>query len=1123
MIGVENELSKGSITEDQKADRKKSIRRTLYILVPILIIALLSGVYIHRAYWYGQQNISFEELIDNAVSIKDFDAKDGIITALSDDPWIEYNTTPRRVQTIDINVAYLSEDYTRSELFVIHSDNSMQMYTFVLHEGKNVVDLQLNRDNIRSLRFDLLIGEGQQIGIAGIGINSPKSLSQALGSDYIYALTAFSTLVFKLVPCLLCIGIAWLLIRWVGGKKIKPQLCATGIVCGVMFALYIIYSLVGINTFMKERTVSFQELTSYGIRLNEFDMKDNTLISKTVDPWITYYDNDANTVRTITINVNSLSNSETSAQVFAFFDDDSFDSVNFTLREGRNVITLPRYIDRIQYFRFDLTEKAGVEIGIENVVFNSGDTLTPYLAQEGADLCLRMIMVVGLILIVTGSVALGRRFRGLKVYGKPQRLFAGLIPASAILLIYIFAGINLILVLLGVAFAGFLTGKFANVSASASKYGSNGYYGFVLGIFALAAYIILPRLDYIQFICSGNSDYMIRLFVIGICGLAMVDMVALSSIKDDKDPVGYHLDISSARVWLFETAAVIVMTAAVEVLCAMHFNNINIYRAIYSFFRSDTLYLSLVLFACVYLLPKYLFGGIIGRVLGVGLFIFYFIGNFVKLKYHDTVFLPMDILQIGDFFAIVDIYVPIWILEILAFVLLCIFLSLMYIFRKKLVKFKANLWAAAVMVFMIFTLTEALESNKFLDLGVDTNLEWQGSEVCVNEFGELAYTYLKFGELSDMYPRADKDYGREKMLELEAEFDKLPSPQTSQVKPDVILIMEESMFDVQKVPDVEFSEDVTENMRKYAVGNIISPKYGGGTASVEFEALTGLSNFFFLDNIVPYVTYWNNGNNDIPSIAREFDNNGYSTVAIHPNIANLYNREVVYNCMGFDEFVSKDDMNFSASNLTDDGYFKDEALADVIEKKLEAEEDPSFIFAITIENHTLYESKYSSTEVKLSSDKLSDSEINELEQYSQGVSSADKFIKEMVDYVDNAERPTILYIWGDHLPALSAFNTLGFINDKYNKYSTPIIAYSNYKDIETGQEYMTPNQIAPQILRDAEIDYSSYFDYIYSLREKYPVIQKEFGIDPQQEEIKTYELIQYDLLFGEKYLLEATG
>ena len=70
---------------------------------------------------------------------------------------------------------------------------------------------------------------------------------------------------------------------------------------------------------------------------------------------------------------------------------------------------------------------------------------------------------------------------------------------------------------------------------------------------------------------------------------------------------------------------------------------------------------------------------------------------------------------------------------------------------------------------------------------------------------------------------------------------------------------------------------------------------------------------------------------------------------------------------------------------------------------------------------------------------------------------------------------------------------------------------------------MTPNQIAPQILRDAEIEYSSYFDYIYSLREKYPVIQKEFGIDPQQEEIKTYELIQYDLLFGEKYLLEATG
>lgn len=1119
-------MSKGSKAKDfkakdRKAKNKKFRRLFIWAIIPILIVVVLAGAYISRLYWYGEQNISFEQLIENAVSIKDFDAKNGIITSLGDDPWIEYGTSSRRVQTIDINVNYLSDDYTKSELFVTHTDNSMRMYTFVLEEGKNVIDLQLDRENIKSLRFDLLTGTGQQIGISGIDINSPDSLSRALSSDYIYILSVIAVLGDKLLPCLLCIAAVWLLIKKCDGVHIKDRVLRIGAVCAAFAAVYVLYCFVGVNTFMQEKIVSFEELTSYGIRLNQFDMDGNTLVSKTIDPWVTYYDNDANTVRTVSINVSSLSNDETGAQLFVFFDEDSYDIIDFTLKEGSNVITLPQYLDRIEYFRFDLTDKAGIKIGIDNVVFNSKAVIGSFLAEEGISLCLRVFFALALIFIAAGSVAFGKRFRRDKAYGKPVQLMAGLIPAAALFFIYISARINVFPVLLAVALAGFFTGKFSHIPISARNYGSSRLYGFIFAVFAVMAYIILPKLEYVQFICSDDSDFMLRLFLMGICGLAMVDMAALNTIKDDYNPVNYRLGISTAREWLFGMAAIIVMTGAIEVLCAMHFRNVDIYEAIYSFFRSDTFYLSLLLFACIYLLPKYIFGGIVGRVVGIILFLFYFIGNFVKLRYHDTVFLPMDILQIGDFFAIVDVYVPLWLLWILLFVLLGVFFALMYIFRKKLVIFKANLWVAAVLVFMIVSLTEALENNKFLDLGVDTNLEWQGSEVCVNEFGELAYTYLKFGELSDMYPRADKNYDREKMLELNEEFKKLTSSETTQVKPDVILIMEESMFDVQKVPEVDFSENITENMRRYSVGDVISPKYGGGTASVEFEALTGFSNFFFLDNIVPYVTYWNNEEDEIPSIAKEFNNNGYSTTAIHPNTAELYNRAVVYQCMGFDEFISKDEMDFSPSNLTDDGYFKDEALADVIEERLDAAQDPSFIFAITIENHTLYENKYSNTEVKLSSDKLSESELSELEQYSQGVLSADRFIKKMIDYVDNAERPTILYIWGDHLPALSAFNTLGFINDKYNKYTTAIIAYSNYKDIEIGCEYITPNQIAPQVLRDAGIEYSSYFDYIYSLREDYPVIQKEFGINPEDEAIKTYELIQYDLLFGDEYLLES--
>ena len=82
-----------------------------------------------------------------------------------------------------------------------------------------------------------------------------------------------------------------------------------------------------------------------------------------------------------------------------------------------------------------------------------------------------------------------------------------------------------------------------------------------------------------------------------------------------------------------------------------------------------------------------------------------------------------------------------------------------------------------------------------------------------------------------------------------------------------------------------------------------------------------------------------------------------------------------------------------------------------------------------------------------------------------------------------------------------------------------LLGYSNFKDIEF-PEYMTPNQLGPQMLLDAEVKHSGYWDYIYSLRKKYPVIQKEFISDNDSENLEKYRFIQYDLMFGKKWLLE---
>lgn len=110
--------------------------------------------------------------------------------------------------------------------------------------------------------------------------------------------------------------------------------------------------------------------------------------------------------------------------------------------------------------------------------------------------------------------------------------------------------------------------------------------------------------------------------------------------------------------------------------------------------------------------------------------------------------------------------------------------------------------------------------------------------------------------------------------------------------------------------------------------------------------------------------------------------------------------------------------------------------------------------------------------------------------------------------------------YGDHLPPVEEFEDLGLVNEKYGKYSTSLVMYSNYKSISTGTEYITPNQLAAQIMVDSGIEHSSYYDYIYFIRDSYPVLHKEFVQVEGNPELDDYYFLPYDLLAGKKYLFE---
>ncbi|MFX4446989.1 sulfatase-like hydrolase/transferase, partial [Acinetobacter baumannii] len=81
---------------------------------------------------------------------------------------------------------------------------------------------------------------------------------------------------------------------------------------------------------------------------------------------------------------------------------------------------------------------------------------------------------------------------------------------------------------------------------------------------------------------------------------------------------------------------------------------------------------------------------------------------------------------------------------------------------------------------------------------------------------------------------------------------------------------------------------------------------------------------------------------------------GYQTVAMHNNYSYYYNRNKVYPELGFEKFISLENMiaQKDRSNIFNQGgWATDDLIFDSIKSTLkENEQQPKFIYAITVEN-----------------------------------------------------------------------------------------------------------------------------------------------------------------------------
>ncbi len=349
-----------------------------------------------------------------------------------------------------------------------------------------------------------------------------------------------------------------------------------------------------------------------------------------------------------------------------------------------------------------------------------------------------------------------------------------------------------------------------------------------------------------------------------------------------------------------------------------------------------------------------------------------------------------------------------------------------------------------------------------------------------------------------------------------------------EIKPDIVVIMSESFADVTKIKGLEFSKDPLEKFReigrKGLMGEVYVPVLGGKTANTEFEFLTGYNVKHLPEGSVPYQQHITT---DINSLAGYLKKIGYTTTAIHNNIPEFWNRKKVYEYMGFDRFVSIEDFK---DPVYYGSWIRDKDMLDKIKATLEkeSEDEPQFIFAVTVQNHAPYDVPSEAEQIHVTGD-LSDEDREIMQRYAAGVNITDKELYNLYNYIDERKRPTILCYFGDHLPGgFSMYRTHPYFTSmkagtsRKDMFATPYIIWSNYKE-EPEIKDLGINGLSGRLLEYSEADVPGFFAYVTSIYEDADKAEENyFSVKDMDEKLKDFKdtefEVMYDDMFGKKYL-----
>ena len=410
-----------------------------------------------------------------------------------------------------------------------------------------------------------------------------------------------------------------------------------------------------------------------------------------------------------------------------------------------------------------------------------------------------------------------------------------------------------------------------------------------------------------------------------------------------------------------------------------------------------------------------------------------------------------------------------------------------------------------------------------------------------------------------------EDYSEEAMTKIAKKYSKEAdsinqSRTTNLTDNTVIMVLSETFSDPTRVPGVSFAEDPMPNIRQInsetTSGIMLSPGYGGGTANIEYQALTGLSMANYSETLsIAYQQLvpgqkWDQSLNQLWNEKNGED----SSVAFHAYNRNMYFRDINYKKFGFSKFYATDGKPKLTNLYPIDSawYASDESFYSRVLKKMQSSDGNKFYQVVTMQNHMPYEDIYADNQFKEldTSENLQENERLNIETYTKGLNYTDQSTQDFLNALNNIDRPITVIFYGDHLPGIystaysDSDNILGLHETDYFIWSNNASSAAGTKLDNASSAYTSSNYFSAQLASHLNAKVSPYLAFLTEMHQAIPAmsVPSAAGGSPDKpvylnaagarisekdlsEEAKTllhnYKLIQYDMSAGKNYLKDT--